>query len=107
MGSLSLLQGIFLTQESSLGLLYCRWVLYQLNHEGSLEAKATPFLLSINTQHGKPLQVARGIKMSSLGKPWVNGGAVAAAAMVELLPFFGLKCFLKYSRTFYCMRHLH
>ena len=27
-GSLSLLQGIFLTQESNWGLLHCRWILY-------------------------------------------------------------------------------
>ena len=33
--SLSLLQGIFPTQGSNPGLLYCRWVLYQLSHEGS------------------------------------------------------------------------
>ena len=30
MGSLSLLQQIFLTQELNWGLLYCRWILYQL-----------------------------------------------------------------------------
>ena len=35
MGSLSLLQGIFLTQESNPGLLHCRWILYQLSHKGS------------------------------------------------------------------------
>ena len=34
-GSLSLLQGIFLTQESNWRLLYCRWILYQLSHQGS------------------------------------------------------------------------
>ena len=34
-GSLSLLQGIFLTQESNQGLLHCRWVLYQLSYQGS------------------------------------------------------------------------
>ena len=34
-GSLSLLQGIFLTQESNWGLLHCRWILYQLSYEGS------------------------------------------------------------------------
>ena len=34
-GSLSLLQGIFLTQESNQGLLDCRWILYQLNYQGS------------------------------------------------------------------------
>ena len=31
LGSLSLLQGIFLTQESNWGLLHCRWILYQLS----------------------------------------------------------------------------
>ena len=35
MGSLSLLQGIFLTQESNWGLLHCRQILYQLSYEGS------------------------------------------------------------------------
>ena len=30
-----LLQGIFLTQGSNLGLLHCRWILYQLSHQGS------------------------------------------------------------------------
>ena len=34
-GSLSLLQGIFLTQESNQGLLHCRWILYQLGYWGS------------------------------------------------------------------------
>ena len=34
-GSLSLLQVIFLTQESNPGLLQCRQILFQLNHHGS------------------------------------------------------------------------
>ena len=34
MGSLSLLQGIFPTQESNWGLLHHRWILYQLSHKG-------------------------------------------------------------------------
>ena len=34
-GSLSLLQWIFPTQESNWGLLYCRWILYQLSYQGS------------------------------------------------------------------------
>ena len=34
-GSLSLLQGIFPTQGSNLGLLHCRQILYQLSHKGS------------------------------------------------------------------------
>ena len=34
-GSLSLLQGIFLTQKLNQGLLHCRWILYQLSYQGS------------------------------------------------------------------------
>ena len=32
-GSLSVLQWIFLTEESNWGLLHCRWILYQLNYD--------------------------------------------------------------------------
>ena len=45
-GSLSLLQRIFPTQGSNLGLPHCRWILYQLSHKGSpriLEWIAYPF----------------------------------------------------------------
>ena len=34
-GSLSVLQKIFLTLESNWGLLHCRWILYQLSYQGS------------------------------------------------------------------------
>ena len=34
-GSLSLLQGIFPTQGSNPGHSHCRWILYQLIHQGS------------------------------------------------------------------------
>ena len=34
-GSLSLLQGIFPTQESNWGILHCRRILYQLSYEGT------------------------------------------------------------------------
>jgi len=34
-GSLSLLQGIFPTQELNQGLLHYRQILYQLSHQGS------------------------------------------------------------------------
>ena len=34
-GSLSLLQGIFLTQELNWCLLHCRQILYQLSYQGS------------------------------------------------------------------------
>ena len=45
-GCLSLLQGIFLTWASNLGLPHYRWILYQLSHKGSpitLEWVAHPF----------------------------------------------------------------
>ena len=47
-GSLSLLQGIFPTQESNPGSPHCRQILYQLSHKGSpriLEWVAYPFFL--------------------------------------------------------------
>ena len=33
-GSLSLLQGIFLTQQLNQGLLHCRWIPYHLSYQG-------------------------------------------------------------------------
>ena len=38
-GSLSLLQGIFPTQELDWGLLHCRQILYQLSYQGSQECR--------------------------------------------------------------------
>ena len=46
MGSLSILQGIFLTQGLNPSLPHCRWIFYQLSHKGSpriLEYVAYPF----------------------------------------------------------------
>ena len=45
-GSLSILQGIFPTQGWNPSLPHCRWILYQLSHQGSprvLEWVAYPF----------------------------------------------------------------
>ena len=41
-GSLSLLQRIFPTQESNRGLLHCRWILYQLSYQGSPNLTTEP-----------------------------------------------------------------
>ena len=43
-GSLSLLQQIFPTQESNLGLLHCRQILYQLSYQGSLFSQRQAFI---------------------------------------------------------------
>ena len=37
MGGHALPQGIFSTQGLNPGLPHCRWILYQLSHQGSLE----------------------------------------------------------------------
>ena len=41
-GSLSLLQQVFTTQESNWGLLHCRQIIYQLNYQGSPFVKLVP-----------------------------------------------------------------
>ena len=46
-GSLSLLQGIFLTQELNQDLWHCRQILYQLSYEGSRWYKRFKSLFSI------------------------------------------------------------
>ena len=54
-GSLSLLQGIFPTQGLNPGLPHCRWILYQLSHQGSpriLECIAYPFSREIFPTQG-------------------------------------------------------
>ena len=59
-GSLSLLQGIFLTQETNWGLLHCMQILYQLSYQGS--PQVMPDLLNSPWDgKGKPrLPVYRG-----------------------------------------------
>ena len=44
-GSLSLLRGIFPTQELSWGLLHCRQILYRLSHQGSWDHMVGLFLI--------------------------------------------------------------
>ena len=45
-GSLSFLQGIFPTQELNSGLPHCRWILYQLSHQGSPFTREISLILS-------------------------------------------------------------
>ena len=39
LGSLSLLQRVFQTQESNWGLVHCRRILYQLSNQGGIKSK--------------------------------------------------------------------
>ena len=67
-GSLSLPQSIFPTEESNPGLLSCRWILYQLSHKGSpriLEWVAYPF----SSGTGGLLHCRRVPYQLSYGKP--------------------------------------
>ena len=74
-GSLSLLQGIFPTQGSNPGLLYCRWILYHLSQKGSprmLEWVAYPFsgdLSHSGIETGSPALQADLLPAELPGKP--------------------------------------
>ena len=60
-GSLSLLQGIFLTQELNPGLLICRQILYQLSQQGSPNMHWNRWL--------KIASIMQGAQPGSLGQP--------------------------------------
>jgi len=59
-GSLFLLQGNILTQKSSQGLLYCRWILNQLSYQGS----PFPTLLPIRESLPAPTSRRREISIA-------------------------------------------
>ena len=58
-GSLSVLQGIFLTQELNRGLLHGRWILYQLNNEGSWKIYKLAILEDLQTSFPSSMKEAR------------------------------------------------
>ena len=51
-GSLSLLQWIFLTQELNRGLLHCKWILYQLSDQGRPQDERSHLLFIIVSKIG-------------------------------------------------------
>ena len=63
-GSLALLQGIFLTQKSTRGLLNCRQILYYLSYQGNPASKLA--VNKIQTLRSDPL---RGVLDSVLKSP--------------------------------------
>ena len=75
-GSLSLLQGIFLTQGSNPGLPHCRQILYPLSHKGShiisIESRNCLVQLAWRKQRGESHMSTNQCKWSSsLRLPWV------------------------------------
>ena len=78
-GSLSLLQEIFPTQRSNPGLPHCRWILYQLSHQGSpriLECFKVPSpedLPNPGIEPRYPTLQADSLQTELSGKPQVIG----------------------------------
>ena len=56
-GSLSLLQGIFLTQELNQGLLHCRQILYQLRYQASQGSSRNLLKIQTLDPHPKPAEL--------------------------------------------------
>ena len=74
-GSHSLLQGIFPTQGSNSGLPHCRWILYQLSHQGSpriWSGKVIPSPVDLpdpGVESGSPALQADSLPTELSGKP--------------------------------------
>ena len=101
MGSLSLLQGIFLAQGSNPGLPHCRQILYQLCHHGSpRKLEWVAYLFSSGSSRprnpmGGLLQCRQILyQLSYQGSPFlIYGYLTAKASHVEKAVFLPLKAF--------------
>ena len=90
-GSHSLLQGIFPTQGLNPGLLHCRWILYQVSHQGSpriLEWVAYPFsrgASQLRNQPQSPALQADSLPAEPQGKP-KNTGVGSLSLLQGIFP---------------------
>ena len=87
-GSLSLLQGIFPTQGSNLGLLHCKQILYQLSHKGSpkiLGSVAYPF-----SRRSSPPRNQTGVSCMA-GRFFTNWAVWQSWALSSSLPTLKLR----------------
>ena len=66
-GSLSLLQGIFPSQELNWGLLHCRWILYQLSYQNSP-------LISYESESESDSVPSNSLQPHQLYSPWNSPG---------------------------------
>ena len=78
-GSLSLLQQIFLTQELNWGLLHCRWILYQLSYQGSPYYRYTYEWVSESSS-----VVSKSLGPHVLYRPWNSSGQNAGVGSHSL-----------------------
>ena len=53
-GCHALLQGIFPTKGSYPGLLHCRWILYQLSHQGSPQGPIDEYFYNFVVENAFP-----------------------------------------------------
>ena len=67
MGSLSLLQQIFLTQESNGGLLHCRRILYQMSYQGSPSPQKSSAKSTLHTICRRREEMGGGIVLFLVG----------------------------------------
>ena len=99
-GSLFLLQGIFLTQESNQGLLHCRQILYQLSYQGSPLCKdkycIIPLIYEIQNKHTN-LETQR----ADLWLPEIAGGVWATWSSGQEI----LTSSFKISKSWYVTLH--
>ena len=71
-GSLSLLQGIFPTQELNWGLLHCRRILYQLSYQGSPRLQYLPSMGLVALQRVEPSQTRDRTCVPCVGRQILN-----------------------------------
>ena len=90
MGSYSLLQGLFLTQELNLSLLHCMQILYHLSHQGSptratwLPGSSTPGRCRGVPSPPQPFPILKGGLPPSCGFPGGSGGEESACNLGDL-----------------------
>ena len=75
-GSLSLLQGIFATQELNQGLLHCREILYQLSYQGSLELANVPVIPVLRQRIVNRGSNKKGLPKKKKKKDFLGGAVV-------------------------------
>ena len=89
--SLSFLQGIFPSQGSTLGLLHCRQIVYQLSHYGSLlsESESRSIVSNSSRPHGL---------YSPRNSPGQNTGVGSLSLLQGIFPTQGLNPGLPHCR---------
>ena len=95
-GSHSLLQGIFLTQELNLGLPHCRQILYHLSHQFSSVAQSCPTLcnpINCSTPGPCPSPTPRVYSNSCLLSQWchpaISSSVVPFSSHLQSFPASG------------------